>query len=101
MPMRKQPHPGLSVRVDCLEPLGMTVTEASQALGVSRQALNNLVNGRSGTSPEMAIRLSKAFGGTAEGWLSMQVAYDLARARRNEARIDVKRIIRPLAETAA
>lgn len=101
MPMRNPPHPGLSVRVDCLEPLGMTVTEASQALGVSRQALNNLVNGRSGISPEMAIRLSKAFGGTAEGWLSMQVAYDLARARRNEAQIDVKRIIRPLEETAA
>lgn len=101
MPMRNPPHPGLSVRVDCLEPLGMTVTEASQALGVSRQALNNLVNGRSGISPEMAIRLSKAFGGTAEGWLSMQVAYDLARARRNEAQIDVKRVIRPLEETAA
>ena len=101
MPMRNPPHPGLSVRVDCLEPLGMTVTEASQALGVSRQALNNLVNGRSGISPELAIRLSKAFGGTAEGWLSMQVAYDLARARRNEAQIDVKRIIRPLEETAA
>lgn len=100
MPMRNPPHPGLSVRVDCLEPLGMTVTEASQALGVSRQTLNSVVNGRSGISPEMAIRLSKAFGGTAEGWLSMQVAYDLALARRNEALIDVKRIVRPLEETA-
>lgn len=101
MPMRNPPHPGLSVRLDCLEPLGMTVTEASQVLGVSRQALNNLVNGRSGISPEMAIRLSKAFGGTAESWLSMQVAYDLARARQTEALIDVKRVAPPLEKATA
>jgi addiction module HigA family antidote len=61
--MKNLPHPGLSVRHDCLEPLGLSVTDAARALGVTRQALNNLVNGKSGISPEMAIRLDKAFGG--------------------------------------
>ncbi|GBE11368.1 putative HTH-type transcriptional regulator YbaQ [bacterium BMS3Bbin12] len=91
MGMQNPPHPGLSVRHDCLEPLGLSVTKAAQVLGVSRQALNNLVNGRAGISPEMAIRLDKAFGGTAEGWLALQTAYDLAQARKKERRITVKR----------
>jgi addiction module HigA family antidote len=80
--MREPPHPGLSVRYDCLEPLGLTVTQAAEGLGVSRQALNNLINGKAGISPEMAIRLDKAFGGTAEAWLALQTAYDLAQARK-------------------
>ena len=69
MTMKNPPHPGLTVRHDCLEPLGLTVTEGAKVLGVTRQALNNLVNGKSGISPEMAIRLSKAFGSSPETWL--------------------------------
>jgi len=92
MAMKNPPHPGLSVRHDCIEPLGLTVTDAAKALGVTRQALNNLVNGKSGISAEMAIRLDKAFGGGAETWLRMQTAYDLAQARKNAGKIKVKRL---------
>lgn len=63
MPMKKPPHPGLSVRYDCLEPLGLSVAEGSRKLGVSRKQLSDIVNGRSGISPEMAIRLDMVFGG--------------------------------------
>ena len=91
MTKKSPPHPGLSVRHDCLERLGLSVTKGAEVLGVTRQALNNLVNGRAGSSPEMAIRLDKAFGGTAEGWLSLQTAYDLVRARKKEGAISVKR----------
>jgi addiction module HigA family antidote len=89
--MKNPVHPGSVVRHDCLEPLGLSVTAGAKALGVSRQALNNLVNGSSGISPEMAIRLSKAFGSTPETWLRMQLAYDLAAALKNESRIKVRR----------
>ena len=91
MPMKTPPHPGLSVRLDCLEPLGLSVTEGAKVLGVTRQALNNLVNGKAGVSPEMAIRLDKAFGGSAETWLALQVAYDLAQVRKNADRIVIRR----------
>lgn len=91
MPMKNPVHPGRIVKHDCLEPLGLSVTAAAKVLGVSRQALNNIVNEKSGISPEMAIRLFKAFGGTAESWLQMQVNYDLAEARRHEGRIRVRR----------
>ena len=94
MPMPDPPHPGYSVRHDCLEPLGLTVAEAARRLGVSRKQLSDIVNGRAGLSPEMAIRLDKAFGGRAETWLRLQVAYDLAQARKNEDRINVERIAR-------
>ena len=94
MRMKSPPHPGLSVRYDCLEPLSLTVTEAAKALGVTRQALNNLVNGKSGISPEMAIRLDKAFGGGAEVWLWLQLDYDLAQVRKHEREIKVRRIPR-------
>ena len=94
MSMKNPPHPGLSVRHDCLEPLGLSVTDAARALEVTRQALNNLVNGKSGISPEMAIRLDKAFGGGAEIWLGLQLDHDLARARKNERAIKVRRIQR-------
>jgi addiction module HigA family antidote len=87
MRMKNPPHPGLSVRLDCLEPLGLSVTKGAKALGVTRQALNNLVNGKSGISPEMAIRLDKAFGGSAEVWLGIQMDYDLAQAMKNERAI--------------
>src|SRR6202012_3257355 len=94
MAMKNPPHPGLSVRLDCLEPLGLSVTEGAKALGVTRQALNNLVNAKAAISPEMAIRLSKAFGSSAETWLAMQTAYDLAQLRRREGEIKVKRVAR-------
>ena len=94
MTMKNPPHPGLSVRRDCIEPLGLTITEAAQALGVTRQTLNNLVNGKSGISADMAIRLDKAFGGGAETWLRLQMAYDLAQARQREADINVKPVSR-------
>ena len=90
--MKNPPHPGSLVKYDCIEALGLTVTSAAGALGVTRQALSNLINGYSGISPEMAIRLEKAFGGTAEGWLRMQLAYDLAEARKTAARIKVRRV---------
>ena len=88
------PHPGLSVRHDCLEPLGLTVTEAARKLGVSRKQLSDIVNCRSGISPEMAIRLDKAFGGGAETWFRLQAAYDLAEAMRHADRIKVERLTR-------
>lgn len=94
MAMLNPPHPGLSVRDDCLEPLNLTVTEAAKRLGVTRQALNNVVNGKSAISAEMALRLDKAFGGGAETWLSLQVAYDLAQARQRMGTLTVKRIPR-------
>src|SRR3954453_20076411 len=90
MPMKYPPHPGQSVRYDCLEPAGLTVTKGAEILGVNRQTLSKLVNGHSGVSPEMAIRLSKAFGGTAEIWLRLQMAYDMAKIRDAVDRIDVK-----------
>ena len=89
MPMKNPPHPGRIVRQDCVEPLGLTITEAAKALGVTRQALNNLVNGKAGISPEMAVRLSKAFGGSPEMWLRLQVNFDLAQLPQDQ--IDVKR----------
>lgn len=89
MPMKNPPHPGRIVRQDCVEPLGLTVTEAARALGVTRQTLNNLVNGNAGISPEMAVRLAKAFGGSADMWLRLQANYDLAQIEQDQ--IDVKR----------
>ncbi len=91
MPMYDPPHPGGSILRACLEPLGLTVTAGAKVLGVTRQALSNVVNGKSGISPEMAIRLTKAFGSTPETWLRMQLAFDLAAARKNEGKIKVRR----------
>lgn len=92
MRMKNPPHPGLSVRHDCLEPLGLSVADGADALGVTRQALNNLVMGRAGISAEMAIRLDKAFGGGAETWLRLQAVYDLAQAQKNAGKIKVRRV---------
>lgn len=75
----------------CLEPLGLSVTQGAKILGVTRQALNNVVNGKSGISAEMAIRLSKAFGSTPETSLRIQIAYDLAQAMKDEGKIKVQR----------
>jgi antitoxin HigA-1 len=92
--MKNLPHPGLSIRHDCLEPLGLTVTQGAKALGITRQTLNNLVNGKSGISPEMAVRLDKAFGGGAETWLGIQLDYELAQVRKHEGEIKVTRVRR-------
>ena len=92
MRMKNPPHPGRIVRQECIEPLGLTVTQAARALRVTRQTLNNLVNGRSGISPEMAIRLSKAFGSGPEVWLGMQMEYDLAQAEKTADQIKIERI---------
>jgi addiction module HigA family antidote len=92
MLMKNPPHPGEHVRHDCLEPLGLSVTKAAEKLGVTRQTLNNLVNGRSGVSPDMAIRLSKAFGGSPRLWLTLQMNYDLAQALKHADRIKVPRL---------
>src|SRR5438445_434490 len=94
MTMKTPLHSGLSVRHDCIEALDLSIIEAADILGVTRQALNNVVNGKSGISPEMAIRLDKAFGGGAETWLRLQMAYDLAQARQHEGEIKVKRVLR-------
>lgn len=91
MPMKNPPHPGRSIRHGCLEPLGLSVTDGARVLGVTRQTLSSVINGKSGISPHMAIRLAKAFGSTPETWLRMQLAYDLAVARRNESKIKVQR----------
>ena len=90
-------HPGEIVREDCLRPLGLTVTEGAKALGVTRQALNNLVNEKAGISPEMAIRLEKAFGSSADMWLRLQIAHDLAQARKRQGAITVRRYRPPRA----
>ena len=95
MPMHAPPHPGLSIRHDCLEPLGLTVTDAARKLGVSRKQLSDLVNGKAGISPEMAIRLDKAFGGGAETWLRLQAAYDLAEAMKRADELEVERLYVP------
>ncbi len=83
MPMTDPPHPGRGVRENCLEPLGLSVTEAARRLGVARHTLSRVLNGHAGISPEMAIRLEKAGWSNAEFWLRRQTAYDLVRAIRN------------------
>ncbi len=90
--MHNPPHPGEVIRELCLEPLGLSVTAAAKALGVTRKSLSQLLNGRSGISPEMAIRLSMAFKTTAESWLNQQVQYDLWKARGKSKKLKVVRI---------
>ena len=92
MPTKNPPHPGLSVRHDRLEPFKLSVTEAARKLGVSRKQLSDIVNGHSGISAEMAIRLDKAFGGSADTWVRLQAAYDLAQAMKHVRRIKVERL---------
>ena len=81
MPMKKPPHPGGFVLRECIEPLGLTITDAAAALGVTRTTLSELVNGKRGISPEMAVRLALVFGGSAASWLTQQTHYDLAQIR--------------------
>jgi addiction module HigA family antidote len=90
--MHNPPHPGEVARELCIVPLGLTVTDAASSIGVSRKALSELLNGKSGISPEMALRLSIAFDTTAESWLSMQMEYDLWNARKKIGKLKVKRL---------
>lgn len=90
MAMKNPPHPGGVVLRQCIEPLGLTVTAAAKALGVTRTTLSELVNGKRGISPEMAVRLSQAFGGSAVSWLTQQAQYDLAHVRAD--RIKLRRL---------
>ena len=91
MPMKNPPHPGRVVYEECLEPLGLTITEAARGLGVTRNSLSRLIHGHNGISPEMALRLSLAFGGSAESWLRQQIDYDLAQIRQAGNPIQVER----------
>ena len=93
MQMYNPPHPGEIIKELCLEPLGLTVTRAAEALGVSRKTLSAIVNGRAGISPEMAIRLSMAFDTSAESWLNQQVQYDLWQARQSQQDFKVERLL--------
>jgi len=92
MKMHNPPHPGEVLNELCLKPSGLTVTDAAEALGVSRKTLSMILNGRAGISPEMAVRLSIAFGTTAESWLAQQIKFDLAVAERSRKKLGVKRI---------
>jgi len=91
MPMKNPPHPGELIR-DNLADLGLSVAKGAAGLGVTRQQLYNIINGKSGVTPEMAVRLEKAFGGSADVWLRMQINYDLAAVRRREKEIGVTRL---------
>ena len=93
MNMHNPPHPGEIIRELCLEPLDLSVTDAAEALGVSRKTLSAILNGRAGVSPEMAIRLSKAFGTSAESWLVQQYQYDLWQAEQRCKDLKVKRLV--------
>ena len=92
MKMHNPPHPGEGLRELCLEPLELTVTEAAESLGVSRKTLSAILNGRAGISPEMAIRLGKAFDTSAESWLNQQMQYDLWIAEQNVGDVKVKKL---------
>ena len=88
MPMKNPPHPGQGLRDD-IEALGLSVTATAAGLGVSRQQLNNVLAGRAGITPEMAVRLEKAIGSTADQWLRLQSAFDLAQVRKRETELQV------------
>ncbi len=90
MAMKNPPHPGGSIRENCLEPLGLSVTEAADVLGVARHTLSRVLNGHAAISPDMAIRLENAGWSSADFWLRRQTSYDLAQARKGEDRIRVE-----------
>lgn len=93
MLMHNPPHPGEVIRELCIEPLGLSVTEAAEALGISRKTLSNILNGHAGISPEMAVRLSIAFNTTSESWLNQQLQYDLWFAEKERKKLKVKKLV--------
>ena len=92
MKMHNPPHPGEVIRELCLEPLGLSVTDAARALGVTRKTLSELLNGKAGVSPEMAIRLSMAFNTTPESWLTQQAQFDLWKARKKVGKLKIEKL---------
>jgi antitoxin HigA-1 len=92
MRMHNPPHPGEILKSLCLEPLGLTITDAAHALGVSRKTLSSILNGRAGISPEMAVRLSIAFDTTAESWLNQQTQFDLWHVEQGRKKLNVTRL---------
>jgi antitoxin HigA-1 len=94
MPMKNPPHPGEMIG-DEIEALGVTIVDAAKALGVTRQQLHNLIAGRSGITPEMAVRLEMAIGGSADTWVRLQTNYDLAQIRNRTTPLKVKKLARP------
>ena len=93
MRMHNPPHPGEVIREFCIEPLGLSVTDAAKALGVARKTLSAILNGRAGISAEMALRLGKAFDTSPESWLNQQVQYDLWEAKRRAKKLHVKKLV--------
>ena len=92
MKMHNPPHPGEILRELCIEPLGLSITEAAEALGITRKTLSAILNGRSGISPEMAVRLSLAFGTSSESWLNQQSQYDLREAEKKRKQLNVRKL---------
>ena len=92
MLMHNPPHPGEVIKELCIEPLGLTVTAAAKALGVSRKTLSSIINGKAGISPEMAVRLSIAFDTSAESWVNQQSQYDLWHAEQHRSTLRVQRL---------
>lgn len=93
MLMHNPPHPGEVIKELCLEPLGLSVTQAAEALGVSRKTLSSIINGKAGISPEMAVRLSIAFNTSSESWLNQQTQYDLWQAEQHRGELQVKQLV--------
>ena len=92
MKMHNPPHPGEILRELCIEPLGISITEAAEALGITRKTLSSILNGRSGISPEMAVRLSLAFSTSSESWLNQQAQYDLWEAEKRRKKLNVRKL---------
>jgi addiction module HigA family antidote len=92
MLMHNPPHPGELIKELCIEPLGLSVTDAAKALGISRKTLSSIINGKAGISPEMAVRLSIAFNTSSESWLNQQSQYDLWQAEQRRGELKVKRL---------
>lgn len=101
MQMKTPPHPGEVIKHQYIAPLGLTITQAAEGLGITRKTLSLLLNGHAGISPEMAVRLSKAFGRSPESWMQLQVQYDLAQVIANEKNIVVKSYRQPNDELVA
>lgn len=93
MLMHNPPHPGIVIKELCLDPLGLSITDAAKGLGVSRKTLSTIINGKAGISPEMAIRLSIAFNTSSESWLNQQLQYDLWHAEQNRNSLEVKQLL--------
>jgi len=93
MLMHNPPHPGLIIKELCLEPLGVTITDAEKALGVSRKTLSSIINGKAGISPEMAVRLSIAFNTSSESWMNQQSQYDLWQAEQHRSELQVSKLL--------